>query len=77
MSSQVSRVFKASPISSVDRSAPSRGESRAEQLAADIVREICRTMPMLQRMGKQDQEIQTCLRKDVLQQLAAFGTQVE
>jgi hypothetical protein len=32
---------------------------------------------MLQRMGKQDQEIQTCLRKDVLQQLAAFGVQVE
>lgn len=46
---------------------------QVELLAAEITREVCRTIPMMQRLGIQDEEMHERLRRYVQQQLIRFA----
>jgi hypothetical protein len=54
---------------------PYQPKDKVEVLASDIAREVCRTMPMMQRQGADDQEIQARLRNYIQQQLTHFAAE--
>lgn len=66
MPSSLSEVLKRTPP-------PYQPRDQVELLATEITREVCRTIPMMQRLGVQDEEIQQRLRRYVQQQLIRFA----
>jgi hypothetical protein len=62
------------PESLIHTPPPYQPRNQLELVASDIAREVCRTMPMMQRLGAQDYEIQARLRSYIQRMLAEFAT---